>query len=223
MRWKILDERCEPLGNHFPELTDTALAIAPIMDYSADLFQLERTELETMAAGRQKGFSSGRYCAHLAQELLGIEPQAIGRQGRMPIWPESCVGSITHSRELAAAITSTAYAGVGIDLEHSGRVNEKHFATVFTAEERECLKDLDADAATVMFSAKEAGYKAIYPINGTYIGFQEARIRLDERSKKFSIEYLGEVAANRLMEKGVGFWSRVEGQVLTVFWIPAGG
>jgi len=217
MRWKFLDPDLAPFGHGMPELPQTALVMAPVADYRHELMAEEAGETERMAEIRQFGFSSGRHCAHLAQALLDLPVQAIGREDRVPVWPAHSKGSITHSAKVAAAMASTGFKGVGVDIEQTGRVDEKLYRMLFTEAEQGLLGDYGFDAATVAFSAKEAGYKAIYPIGQQFVGFQEAEIHLAADSNTFTIEYIGEHAPNRALNEGQGYWCEHDGQVMTIF------
>ncbi len=217
MLWKFLDSELEAFAVDFPELPETALAMAPVADFRHELLEEERGETEKMAEARQLGFSSGRYCAHLVQAMLGLKVQAIGRADRAPVWPDHSMGSITHSATIAAALASTHFRSVGIDIEQTGRVEDKLHRMLFTEAEQARLKSHGFDAATVVFSAKEAGYKSIYPLAQTYIGFQQAEIRLEPDSRSFTIDYIGEHVPNRVLNSGRGYWREHAGHVMTVF------
>ena len=65
---------------------------------------------------------------------------------------------------------------MGVDIERSERITPKLHGKIFTERERADLEGLPSAAAAVTFSAKEAGYKAIFPLSNQYIGFQEAEI-----------------------------------------------
>jgi len=220
MKWQFLDAGLSGFGIGFPDVPQTAIAMASIADFRGELLQTETAEMEAMAETRQLGYSSGRHCAHLAQAMLGLEVQAIGREARVPLWPAHSVGSITHSPGIAGAISSTSCRGVGIDLEQRGRVSVKLHATLFTQAERSRLGVNGAAAADIMFSAKEAGYKAVYPLVGRYIGFQEAEIHLDIAEGTFTIDYVGDYSPNRALNTGLGYWRVHADHVLTVFMIP---
>ena len=100
----------------------------------------------------------------------------------MPVWPEGVVGSITHARGCcaAAAARAQAYLGVGIDLERRGRVKEKHWRHIATPAEIEGLLEAGDEArAEVLFSAKEAFYKAQFPGTRVVLGFQDAEVSQD--------------------------------------------
>lgn len=219
MQWRFLTAELRGFEEGCPDVAGTAVAMAPVADYRDQLFASEAAALEPMAERRQRGFSSGRHCAHLAQQTLGLTPEPIGRADRIPIWPSSSVGSITHTNAVAAAVASTRLTSVGIDLEVAGRVEEKLYRMLFTASETSRLSNYEFDAATVAFSAKEAGYKAIYPLGQKFIGFKEAEIELGDQHT-FSITYLGSHAPNQALEQGWGYWRIHDDHVLTVFVIP---
>jgi 4'-phosphopantetheinyl transferase EntD len=91
---------------------------------------------------------------------------------------------------------------------------------LFTEAEKQHISQLGADAATVIFSAKEAGYKAIYPIGRQFIGFLEAEIQIHPQTQTFDIRYLGEHPPNMQLNEGKGFWREHNGQVMTLFVLP---
>lgn len=220
MLWKFLDSDLEAFKHGFPDLTGTAVVMSSVADYRHELLGAEHDETQKMAEVRQFGFSSGRHCAHLVQEMLGLDIEAIGRADRVPVWPKHSMGSITHSSRIAAAMATTHFSSVGIDIEETGRVDSKLYRILFTEAEQARLADHKFDAATVVFSAKEAGYKAVYPLAQKFIGFQEAEIHLDADSSSFAIDYIGDHAPNRVLNSGQGYWLEHDGHVMTVFVIP---
>jgi 4'-phosphopantetheinyl transferase EntD len=217
VRWHFADASLEPFADGMPAIEATSLVVIPIADHRAELYPEESDELGPMAEVRQHGFSSGRHAAHLAQIELGLDAQAVGRANRVPLWPPQCTGSITHTNRIAAAAASTSLKGIGIDLEEWGRVDDQLHRMLFTEDERATLESLPKEAATVSFSAKEAGYKAIYPTGQQFIGFKEAEIFLDWQARRFTIEYLGDHAPNKALNSGVGYWQVHSDHVLTVF------
>lgn len=197
-------------------MANTAITFATIKDRVDELSHAERAELHPMAPKRQAGFSTGRYCAARAQDLLGQAPQPVRRKDRVPIWPDGLWGSITHTEEIAAAVASIDKS-VGIDLEELDRMHEGLHKTLFTERELDALSGYDSVADTIMFSAKEAGYKAIYPIGKKFIGFHDAEIELDEASMTFRIRYLGDHKPNEALNDGEGRWSVALDHVFTIF------
>jgi len=224
MNWQFLSPKLNGFETEILGADQTACVISSVQDYRQELHPKEAKELASMAEIRQIGFSSGRYCAQRAQASLGLDIQPVGRSQRVPIWPDHCVGSISHSTTIAAALVSKNFKSVGIDIEETGRVEEKLYRILFTEFEKELISQSNPahsglDAAAIIFSAKEAGYKAIYPLGRKFIGFQEAEILLQPEQQTFSIRYLGKHEPNKALNAGKGYWQIHAGHVLTIFTI----
>lgn len=100
----------------------------------------------------------------------------VGRD-RAPIWPEGIAGSISHGSGLCVALIAHAakYPMLGVDLEPDAPLPPDVVAEVlFTAEHRVPVSD-----QRILFSAKEAVYKAFYPIARQVWGFDAVQVRLD--------------------------------------------
>ncbi|HEY4078846.1 MAG TPA: 4'-phosphopantetheinyl transferase superfamily protein [Rhizomicrobium sp.] len=135
---------------------------------------------------RLRDFTLGRHCAHAVLARLGqpdfaIAPDANGA----PIWPEGIIGSITHTKGYAAALAGRTdmFLAVGVDAERIGGVTENLYSRLFTAAECVRLSMQDAKGrgrdATILFSAKEAVYKACNNLaGGERISFQDIDITL---------------------------------------------
>ncbi|MCC7440240.1 MAG: 4'-phosphopantetheinyl transferase superfamily protein [Bdellovibrionales bacterium] len=135
---------------------------------------------------RQLDFDAGRLCARRALERAGAPMDAAIPRGadRAPVWPQGFVGSITHTDRLVAAAVapSGAYSGLGIDVESwmsdpaaedvIPQIDFGHELTLLTR----ALPVSRARAATILFSAKEALYKALAPRAGRFFGFDEAAL-----------------------------------------------
>jgi len=119
------------------------------------------------APKRRREFALGRACARAALSALGHGDAVIGRHDNgAPHWPDGVVGSITHTSGYAAALVAdrSCFSGVGLDAERVGGVTSNLWPRLFDAEECDALERLDEQdrklAATLLFSAKEASYKA---------------------------------------------------------------
>lgn len=95
------------------------------------------------------------------------------------------VGSITHCQGYRAAVAAPAslMAAVGIDAEPAGPLPRGVLALITSEAERTHLAHLaSADPSTpwdrLLFSAKEAAYKAWYPATGIWLGFRDATLTL---------------------------------------------
>ena len=199
---------------------DDVLVVGRVSDLWAALFPEEQALLSTQNSRRTQAFSTARHCAHLAMAHHGHEPQPILRHedGRSPRWPSGWQGSLTHSRDLAAACVTRARVSVGIDIEHFGRMTVPMAERVLTRRElseAHTTRSLE-DFATEVFSAKEAVYKAVYPIVQRFIGYQEVEIEYDS-PRTFRAAYVGDHDPNQVMHVGCGELTRTQDAVLCKF------
>ncbi|MBN8429995.1 4'-phosphopantetheinyl transferase superfamily protein [Microbulbifer salipaludis] len=134
---------------------------------------------------RQAEFLAGRYAAALALQYLS--PAAIGStqvgigERRNPLWPNGVVGSISHTDVVAVCAvglrTGLDYLGIDREALMSARVCDEVAPVVSSRPERErlCAGGLSEQAATTLiFSAKESLFKALYPLVRDYFGFEVA-------------------------------------------------
>jgi enterobactin synthetase component D len=132
---------------------------------------------------RQVEFVAGRVCAARAMRRLRGEchPVAI-RPDRTPDWPEGLVGSISHTDGLALAGVAEArhWRSLGLDVEQEMSMEllaEVGSMVLDEAEWRHRPAGWRETAfATLAFSAKEALYKALYPLTGRMMEFRDARL-----------------------------------------------
>lgn len=124
-----------------------------------------------------------RRCARAAAELLGIPLTSLpNREDGAPLWPEGCTGSLAHTSSYCVAIVSTASCirSVGVDVEWARPFSE-HMTKLVVREDDTVLDDARQElgreqAPTVVFSAKEAVYKAIAQLRPGWIDFQDCRL-----------------------------------------------
>jgi len=207
----------------FPLKSGLSLVAGPIEDRVADLYPEELEDIERAVARRRHEFATGRQLARQAMAELGLPPAPIRRgERREPLWPAGMVGSITHAEGLAIAAVALAQRlrGVGLDVEIADRVGSELHEKLFVAEELASLAGADARLPGLLFSAKEAGYKATYPLAGRFIGFQEAAVDVDWAAGRFSLRYLGEHEPNRVMETAEGHFLFCGRYVLSLVIIP---
>jgi len=112
---------------------------------------------------------------------LGIFEAALPRsQSGAPIWPSGIVGSLAHDGEIAVAAIARAeqYDGLGIDVEPALSLPSELVDVVATSAE---LRNYSADLvkSRLLFVAKEAIYKAQYPIDAAFLEFRDIEIDLD--------------------------------------------
>ena len=116
---------------------------------------------------------------------LGLPPSPLGSGTKgEPLWPPGVVGSITHCegyRACAIARSSSALM-LGIDAERNAPLRDGVWEEVAHGRERQ-LRGADAGGGyhldATLFSAKEAIFKAWYPLARRWLGFGDAEVRID--------------------------------------------
>jgi len=139
------------------------------------------------AQKRRRDFILGRFCAHAALARLDGDIPSIGRgEDGAPLWPDGFCGSITHTAGYAAALVARrdSFRSLGLDAERVGGVTEKLWPRLFDAGECEGLAALppvgQITSATILFSAKEASFKAWSPLGAKALTFRDMHIALRE-------------------------------------------
>jgi 4'-phosphopantetheinyl transferase EntD len=172
-----------------PGLFDPPVVVltAPVDD--AAVARLRPREAEAMArarAKRRREFATGRLLAREALARLGVRGFAlVNGEDRAPVWPEGIAGTITHCDTRAAvAVGWRAEVGtVGLDLEHRAGLARRLWRMTLLPEEVAFLETRPAAEreawALTLFSAKEALYKAQYPVSREYMGFSALRVELE--------------------------------------------
>lgn len=160
---------------------------------------------------RRRDFIHGRYCARHALSQLGLTDQSIPIGGsREPIWPHKVVGSISHCDDMAIAAVAwqSELAGLGIDCEQLGRLDERAIKAVCNDDEIAFIQELDLGEKyyDVIFSAKESIYKCIWPTVKRYVDFLDISISLDINKQVFSISRETGGIGSNVAEQVQGRW-----------------
>lgn len=190
-----------------------------------ELVEVELSAAEELVLGdavprRRSAFVTGRACAREALARLGAPAASIpaGARGE-PLWPEGVVGSITHCdgyRASAVAWTRDVRA-LGIDAEPDARLPAGVLATISDAAERAALAELPAGPAwdRLLFSAKEAVYKAWFPLTGRRLEFTDVVVRVEPAAGRFTARLSGE-------EELSGRWMAGAGLLVTALIVEVG-
>ncbi|MBV9290170.1 MAG: 4'-phosphopantetheinyl transferase superfamily protein [Hyphomicrobiales bacterium] len=130
---------------------------------------------------RRRASGAARIVARGLLEKLGSDgAAALARlPSGAPQWPEGVVGSLAHDEEfaVAAAVWAGAIVGLGVDVEPAEALPEDIVAMVLTPDEaRETAAD--GVARRLIFAAKEAVYKAVNPLDGSWLEFHDVRVSL---------------------------------------------
>ncbi|QDZ42793.1 4'-phosphopantetheinyl transferase [Corynebacterium sp. sy039] len=150
------------------------------------LHPLEQVLVSHAVAKRKAEFGDARWCAHQAlAQLHGDtgEPILRGERG-MPLFPSSVSGSLSHTAGFRAAVVAPRLIvpAMGIDIEQAEPLPEGVFEAIAHGSEKTQIAQLmDSGiycADRLLFCAKEATYKAWFPLSRRWLGFDEAEIKL---------------------------------------------
>ena len=97
----------------------------------------------------------------------------------MPVWPHGIVGSLAHDAQIAIAAVARKqeFLSIGIDIEPAEPLAPDLLDIVATAKERDRIQD-DPRQGRLLFSVKEAIYKAVYPLDGTFLDHHDVEVSL---------------------------------------------
>jgi 4'-phosphopantetheinyl transferase EntD len=183
------------------------------------LFPEEEAVVARAVDKRRREFTTGRACARAALARLGIPPVPIlpGARGA-PQWPAGVVGSITHCDGYRAAAVAWAHdvTALGLDAEPNEPLPDGVLAVVTIPAERDRLATQFREDAGVcwdrlLFCAKEAVYKAWYPLTGRWLGFEQADVTIDPAAGRFTAQLL----TDGPLDSFAGRWLARDGLLLT--------
>lgn len=141
---------------------------------SATLFPAEKRGLERAVPARQAEFKAGRLAARRALAAADYPIMAIPKaDDRAPVWPKGIKGSLSHAGGVAVVVlTDDPYvAAIGVDIEPNAPLDADLAPEICLDGEVTAARD-----ARAVFSAKEAVYKAQYPLTHTVFGFQALQL-----------------------------------------------
>ncbi len=155
--------------------------------------------LECAVPKRKIQFLAGRFCAREAIERLG----SISNGGALPrdsdgcpVWPEGLVGSISHTDAFATAAVAPAGVarGLGVDVEPTISREAADEVARLVASEDETRRVSEAaglnrlESLTLIFSAKESLFKAVYPSSRRYFDHLDCEVvHIDPGGRRFAI------------------------------------
>ena len=131
----------------------------------------------------RRASGAARLVARDLLSRLGYHNCAIKRgPSGAPNWPAGIVGSLAHDGDyaVAAICRSGDFAGLGVDVEPAEPLPSELIELVATPEERVHFAE-DEFAGRMLFVAKEAVYKAVYPIDRMFLDHHDVKIDLKRR------------------------------------------
>ena len=203
-----------------------------------ELFPEELALLTRAVDKRRREFTTVRGCARRALAGLGLPPTPLlpGRRNA-PRWPEGVVGSMTHCSgyRAAAVARSSGLASIGIDAEPALPLPDGVLESIALPAELARARQRPAGGPThpdrLLFSAKEAVYKAWYPMVRTELDFHDAELTFvtgnatspGQRgcSGTFEARILGPLRAPGAVTTMSGRWMDRDGLLVTAVTVPA--
>ncbi|PCJ16735.1 MAG: hypothetical protein COB02_15295 [Candidatus Cloacimonadota bacterium] len=142
---------------------------------------------DSWASKRKRDYLVGRFCAREAFKQVSVFDtshfQLIKNEDGTSNWPTGFCGSITHTKDYACAVIaqSNKILSIGIDCEY--KIKDKTFQrvkkSIASDSEINIVNKFTQDeqlALTLIFSAKESVYKAVFPLVKTFFYFEAFQI-----------------------------------------------
>jgi 4'-phosphopantetheinyl transferase EntD len=205
-----------------------ALAAAEMYTDPPELAALPEEEplIAKSVAKRRNEFITVRFCAREALGQLGVSAVPIlkGDKGE-PCWPDGIVGSLTHCEGYRGAAVGRRgdVRSVGIDAEPHDVLPKGVLEAISLPAERTELSAMPSGLHwdRILFCAKEATYKAWFPLTHRWLGFEDAHITFEVDSSGASGRFAALILIDPAAESGPplqtlsGRWSVRDGLALT--------
>ncbi len=126
----------------------------------------------------RRASGAARIVARGLMVQLGQAQQAVPKAASgAPIWPAGLVGSLAHSSQVAVAAMARRqdFSSLGIDVEPAEPLDADLLDLVATASERATIAG-DPYRGLLLFTIKEAVYKSVYPLDGTFLEHHDVEV-----------------------------------------------
>lgn len=228
----VPSERLLPeLDGFVPE--GVQVGLARIHDCVSELFASETPAIAKAIDSRRHEYATGRVLARGLLADLGHEaaPLVYEKKTRLPVWPAGAIGSISHSDDLCiVGVAQTArYRGLGLDVEPDEPVRggvERIVLQQGDDSTEWSWAEEGGDAAEfsrrtrIVFSVKEAVYKAFYPLTRDFWNFHDVSVEIDLDAGRFRAEVpptaFGQRAEGRVLRRSGWILSSVTLPILAV-------
>ena len=163
----------------------------------AHLLPEEARSIPARQPAMRRASGAARWIAHRLLADIGITDVAIMRApSGAPVWPDGIIGSLAHDDDMAVAAVAPFgdIVSLGIDVEPAQPLPDDIFAIVATGADRTGAADPRL-AGRILFCAKEAVYKAAFPLDRDVLGYEDIAVELDagrattKTGRKVSLAY----------------------------------
>lgn len=142
----------------------------------------EQRSIVTKSLPRRDQSGAARFVARQLLADRGMAEMAIGRApSGAPVWPQPIIGSLAHDEEVAVAAIGWAadYRALGVDVEPAMGLPEEIRALVRHKADRTPESAESALMDRLLFCAKEAVYKAVFPLDRVLLEYEDIITDLD--------------------------------------------
>ena len=182
------------------------------------LFPEEQQIIAHAVPPRRREYAAVRSCARACLARLGY-PQVpiLTGVGGAPSWPAGVQGSMTHCAGYTAAAVAplTRILAIGIDAEPDAPLPDGVLDLIATPAEQDRLAATQPEPDSpnwdrLLFSAKEAVYKAWFPLVGEWLDHQQAEIHIHPHHGTFTalLSRDGLIVDGRHIRRLHGRWIR---------------
>ena len=184
----------------------------------------EGKQLNKAVSKRRNEFIVGRRCARAALVKIGVEPCAlVPDENRLPRWPVGVTGSISHTLGLCCAVAAhlDTIACLGVDLERTTRISSGVIERVVHPLEANFVGD-DKERGSLIFSAKEAFFKAQFPKWKVWPNFDDLAFQVDTLTGQLNVIEVAAHLPTRLRSAVESMQFRyvfLDNYVLTLCWL----
>jgi len=143
----------------------------------------EMESFSSPAIERRRASGAARRVARDLMNSMGVAGLPIPRSTfGAPIWPAGVVGSMAHDNRIAVAAVGLRrdMDSVGIDIERAVPLPPGMLELIATRREQCAIAD-NPLRAKLLFSIKEAVYKAAYPLDHEFLDFPDIEVDLASR------------------------------------------
>ncbi|WP_432486071.1 4'-phosphopantetheinyl transferase family protein [Kineococcus esterisolvens] len=214
-------------GGRSPALATVLPAFARCAERTADVELADvlpqEVQLLGLAGSRERAQSvTVRRCAQEAVAALGASCGVLPRRASgEPGWPPGLVGSLTHCAGYRGAAVARARdaLSLGIDAEPHEALSPGLLGLVASPEEAAALRSAPrgVHGDRVLFCAKEAAYKAWWPLTRRWLGMLHVEAEL--RGEAFTVRVPD--ASDGEPARLHGRWAVHDGRVLAAVTVPA--
>lgn len=185
------------------------------------LLPIERAQIASAVEARQREYAAVRELARALLSDFGEPPQPTPTlRSRAPQFPPGFVGSLSHGAGLALAVMAREcdLLSIGCDIEPREPLPVEVAERVLRPSERAALRDRPVWFDRLVFSAKEAAFKAQHGLSEGFPEFREIAITLDGKGRGLLAELCTDVGSLARGSRFVGTACIADKWLATFVW-----